>query len=212
MENNKRPDPNKMTLDSYFKVKRLKELNERINKLQNYYFGSVYEGVNLIGLIAQNPWQETVIQELNKMQSKICDVGLYIHSKKNRIGKTHMQAAIFDWIKGFRPDSKQMVFSDLQLEKYILKNYFEDTWQEVVSKDIRKTDYFYFTDFGKIAASKEIAMTPLFTFFDEIAANGKKMIFASNYTPEELAKFGDKNWVSIASRIHESVVYLPGLK
>lgn len=180
------------------------ELN--ITNCQKYYFGSMYSGVRLENIKPINDWQKLVLPKTKKyLTNKDFSKGLYLSDKRNRTGKTYFQAAIY--AEFARLHKKQKVFSDIQLEKYLGQQYFDNCWDEV-KELVEKTDVFHFKDFGKIAESKDFAMPLLFDFFDILVSNQKTMIFCSNYKPVEISKFENKNWTSIAARIHENVIYV----
>lgn len=183
------------------------EREKYITDLQTKYFGSKYAGIRIEKLLKAEAWSEWQEQALKKIKNqKILEMGsLYLFSKQNRIGKTYMQAALFAEVRRVKKATK--VFSDVELEKYLTKNYFDNSW-EYLKQEIYKTDFFFFKDFGKIAESREFSMPLLFEFFDIIVSNEKRMIFCSNYLPKEIASFDNKNWTAIASRIHEEVSYL----
>lgn len=177
-----------------------------INDCQKFYFGSIYSGVRIENIKPLNDWQIKVLPKIKRyLTDKVFEKGLYISDKRNRTGKTYFQSAIY--AEFARLHKKQKVFSDIQLEKYLGQQYFDNCWYEV-KELIEKTDIFHFKDFGKIAESKNFAMPLLFDFFDMLVSNQKTMIFCSNYKPVEISKFENKNWTSIAARIHENVIYI----
>jgi len=183
-----------------------KERHEQnIDNCQKYYFGSIYSGVRIEKIKPINDWQKVAIPKIKQYLEKDIVKGLYIADKRNRTGKTYIQSAIY--AEFARKYKHQKVFSDIQLEKYLGQQYFDNCWDEV-KELVNKTDIFLFKDFGKIAESKDFAMPLLFDFFDMLSSNQKIMIFCSNYKPVEISKFENKNWTSIAARIHENVIYV----
>lgn len=179
----------------------------RIDNSQAFHFGTAYAGAR-IEKIQQNPisdWQKRAVAKVCGIFKEKKNRSLYLYSNTNRNGKTYLQAAIY--AEFYRSEKKQKIFSDIELEKFLSAQYFENEWGNVI-QTIRNTDVFHFTDFGKIAESKDFSMPLLFDFFDKVTANNKIMIFCSNYKPADIAKFANKNWTSIAARIHEKVAYI----
>lgn len=104
------------------------ELN--INDCQKFCFGSIYSGVRIENIKPLNDWQKNVLPKIKRyLTDKVFEKGLYISDKRNRTGKTYLQSAIY--AEFARLNKKQKVFSDIQLEKYLGEQYFDNCWYEV---------------------------------------------------------------------------------
>jgi hypothetical protein len=174
-----------------------------IDRCIKYHFGSDYIGADFETIKPMSTGQAEALESIN--MPDILSENLYLYSHGNRTGKSYFLAAIYREIlkKHGAGYAVSEVISDAQLEKDLIDAQFYRE-RGFMTMAYANKKYILFKDFGKCSVNKELLLTPLFDFFDNLFANSgqHRFYFASNYLPRDLAQINDK-WVAIASRINE---------
>ncbi len=132
------------------------------------------------------------------------DHNIFMYSQKNLTGKTTFLAMITKEIYRRYGARSLKIWTDaeLQAECYQRSLNYERNNLQTEYKDYK---FFIFKDFAKFTTTKDFFMPALFEFIDWIYSNSPpiRIFMASNYTPEEIARFESKNWLDIAARISD---------